>query len=197
MQIGTAAGKRLERGGVDLLRWPVVGRFLRWRHSRKVMQLPLLALAVVMILHGLFGPQLAPKNLATVLTWVHYRGLLVLVLLVAGNLFCMACPFMLPRELARRFFKPTRSWPRRLRNKWVALGLFVAVLFAYELFDLWGSPWWTAWLVLAYFAGALVVDSLFKNASFCKYVCPIGQFNFGVVLWLVYGAFIGKLPINV
>lgn len=156
----------------------MVGRFLRWRYSRTVMQVPLFALAVAMIVHGLAGPQLAPKNLATVLTWVHYRGLLVLVLLAAGNLFCMACPLMLPRELARRFFKPALRWPHRLRSKWLAVGLFALVLFAYELFDLWGSPWWTAWLLFGYFAAALIVDALFRGASFCKWVCPIGQFNF-------------------
>jgi hypothetical protein len=43
---------------------------------------------------------------------------------------------------------------------------------------LWDSPWWTAWLVLAYFAAAFVIDGFFRGASFCKYVCPIGQFNF-------------------
>jgi hypothetical protein len=142
------------------------------------MQLPLFAVAVAMVAHGFLGPQLAPRNLATLLTWVHYRGALVLVLLAAGNLFCMACPFMLPRTLARRFFKPVLRWPRRLRSKWLAVGLFVLVLFAYELFDLWSSPWWTAWLIVAYFAAALVVDSVFKDASFCKWVCPLGQFNF-------------------
>ena len=164
--------------GFDLLRLPVVGRFLRWRRSRRVMQAVLLVIALAMILHGFLGPQLAPKNLATLLTWVHYRGVLVLVLLIAGNLFCMACPFMLPRDLARRFFRPALHWPRWLRHKGLAIVLFVLVLFAYELFDLWGSPWWTAWLIVGYFAGALLVDALFKNASFCKYVCPIGQFNF-------------------
>lgn len=170
--------QREDRRHPDLLGVPGLGQFLKWRHSRKVLQLPLFVLAGAMILHGLFGPQFAPKNLATLLTWVHYRGALVLVLLVAGNLFCMACPFMLPRDLARRFFKPALHWPRRLRNKWVAIALFVLILFAYELFDLWGSPWWTAWLILGYFLGALIVDALFKNASFCKFVCPIGQFNF-------------------
>jgi ferredoxin len=157
---------------------PLLGRFLRWRHSRKVMQIPMFAVAVAMIAHGLFGPQLAPRNLATVLTWVHYRGLLVLVLLGAGNLFCMACPFMLPRELARRFLKPALDWPRWLRSKWIAVALFALILFAYELFDLWDSPWWTAWLILGYFLAALLVDGVFKKASFCKWVCPIGQFNF-------------------
>jgi ferredoxin len=48
----------------------------------------------------------------------------------------------------------------------------------YEWLDLWASPWWTAWLIITYFAGALVIDSVFKHATFCKFVCPIGQFNF-------------------
>lgn len=164
--------------GTDLLRWPLLGRFLRWRHARVAMQIPLFALAAVMIVHGFLGPQLAPRNLSTLLTWVHYRGALVLVLLAAGNLFCMACPFMLPRAIARRFFKPVRRWPKWLRRKWLSAGLFVLVLFAYELFDLWGSPAWTATLILGYFAGALIVDGLFEKASFCKWVCPVGQFNF-------------------
>lgn len=162
----------------DVLRWPVIGRFLKWRGSRPVLQLPLLTLAALMVWHGWTGPQLAPRNLSTVLTWVHYRGALVLALLIAGNLFCMACPFMLPRNLARKFVAPVRQWPARLRNKWLAIGLVVAVLFSYELFDLWDSPWLTAWVIVAYFAVALLVDSVFVNAPFCKYVCPLGQFNF-------------------
>jgi ferredoxin len=151
---------------------------LGWRYSRLLLQAPLLLLSVGMVLHGLFGPSLAPKNLATTLSWVHFRGALVLVMLMAGNFFCLACPFMLARDVARRFFSPRRNWPRRLRNKWLSLGLFVLILFIYELFDLWSSPWWTAWLIVAYFLGALLVDVVFKHASFCKYVCPVGQFNF-------------------
>ena len=86
---------------VDLLTWPVLGRFLRWRHARMAMQVPVLLIAAWMIFDGLVGPQLAPKNLATVGVWLHYRGLVVLALLLAGNLFCMACPFMLTRRLGR------------------------------------------------------------------------------------------------
>ena len=51
-------------------------------------------------------------------------------------------------------------------------------LWAYEAFALWNSPRWTAWIALGYFIAAFVVDGLFRGASFCKYVCPIGQFNF-------------------
>lgn len=163
---------------IDLLDLPVIGAFFRWHHSRMFMQSILLIIAVIMVLHGLFGPQLAPRNLSSLLTWIHYRGILVLLLLVGGNFFCMACPFMLPRELARKFSKPVKNWPTWLRNKWLSIGLLVLVLFSYEYFDLWGSPWWTAWLIITYFSVALLVDVFFKKATFCKYVCPIGQFNF-------------------
>ena len=164
--------------GPDLLRWPVVGRFLRWRHARTSVQLVLLALAVIVVLQGFTGPDLAPQNLASVLTWVHYRGLLILTLLVAGNVFCMGCPFVLARDLARRVHRPRRSWPRLLRSKWIGIALLAAVLFLYELLDLWALPQGTAWLILAYFGTAIAVDLVFTGAGFCKYLCPIGQFNF-------------------
>jgi ferredoxin len=164
--------------GSDVFTWPVLGPALRWKHARTALQLVLLGVAIVLVVHGLVGPQLAPANLATVLTWVHYRGLLIVALLAAGNLFCTGCPFILVRDAARRLHAPTARWPRWLRRKWPALALFVAVLFVYELFDLWALPRATAWLVIGYFGAALVVDLVFAGGSFCKYVCPIGQFNF-------------------
>jgi hypothetical protein len=162
----------------DALRLPLVGRFLRWRHARLALQLPLLALAGVLIWDGLCGPQVGSMNLAGVLPWIHWRGVLILGLLAAGNIFCMACPFTLPRTLARRWLPAGRSWPRRLRSKWLAMLLLVLFLWAYEAFALWDSPWWTAWIALGYFAAAFVIDGFFRGAAFCKYLCPIGQFNF-------------------
>lgn len=170
--------ENLDSPPIDLLQVPVLGPLFRWRYARPLLQIPLLLVSVAMILHGLFGPSLAPKNLATTLSWLHFRGVLVLVLLCAGNFFCLACPFMLVRQAARRFFRPRFNWPRVLRNKWISVVLFVFILFTYELFDLWSSPWWTAWLIIGYFLTALLIDGLFKHASFCKFVCPIGQFNF-------------------
>jgi ferredoxin len=164
--------------GSDVLRWPVIGGFLRWRHARTALQVLLLLAAAVVVLHGLLGPQIAPTNLATVLTWVHYRGLLVIALLAAGNFFCMGCPFVLVRDVGRRVRAPWLRWPRGLRTKWIGIALFAAVLFNYELFDLWALPRATAYLALAYFGAALAIDLVFSGATFCKYLCPIGQFNF-------------------
>jgi polyferredoxin len=163
---------------VDLLRQPLIGALIRWRHIRLALQCVLLVVAAAVVLHGLFGPQIAPRNLATVLTSIHWRGLLVIAVVAIGNLFCTACPMILARDAGRRFVHPRLRWPRQLRGKWLGLGLLVAVLFSYELFDLWEQPRATAWLVLGYFGIALLVDLLFTGATFCKHLCPIGQFNF-------------------
>ncbi len=142
------------------------------------MQLLMMMLAAVVIFDGLNGPQVSPMNLAGTLPWIHWRGLLILSLLVAGNVFCMACPFTLPRRLARRWLPKGRPWPRGLRSKWLAAGLVAIFLWSYEAFALWDSPWVTAWIAIGYFVAAFVVDTCFSGAAFCKYVCPIGQFNF-------------------
>jgi len=164
---------------LDLLRLPVLGRLLGWRHLRTLAQLLMFGLAAVVILDGLLGPQMpSALNLAGVLPWNHWRGFVVIGLLVAGNLFCFACPFMLPRRLAKRLLPAARAWPRALRSKWLAVALLALYLFSYEAFDLWDSPFLTAWIAIGYFAAAFTIDGLFRGASFCKYVCPIGQFHF-------------------
>jgi cytochrome c oxidase assembly factor CtaG len=162
----------------DLTRLPLLGRFLRWRDARPALQAPILVLALLLIVDGFRGPQVGALNLAGVLPWIHWRGLLVLGLLAAGNVSCLACPFTLPRTLARRWLPAGRRWPRALRNKWPAVALLALFLWAYEAFSLWDRPRWTAWIILGYFAAAFVVDGLFRGASFCKHVCPIGQFSF-------------------
>jgi len=66
------------------------------------------------------GPQIASRNLATVGAWVHYRGLVLLALLLVGNLFCMGCPFTLPRTLAKGLSIRGRRFRNALRKQQVA-----------------------------------------------------------------------------
>src|SRR5690606_34135058 len=71
----------------DLLRVPMIGALLRWRYFRPLLQTIVALLAAAVIVDGLLGPQLSPLNLAGVLPWIHWRGLVILGLLIAGNLF--------------------------------------------------------------------------------------------------------------
>jgi polyferredoxin len=180
VQIGgtPAAGRVRAAQQFDLLRIPVVGTLLRARYGRQLLQAVSLLVMCIVIAHGFIGHPMAAMNLAGVLPWNIVRALGVLALLFMGNLFCMACPFTLPRELGRRFGWARFRWPQWLRVKWIGVGLMVLFFFGYERFALWNGPALTAWLLIGYVGAAFLVDTFFRGASFCKYVCPIGQFNF-------------------
>ena len=171
---GSAIGARR----FDLLSVPLVGPFLRAQSGRRLLQASLFIIALAVIVDGLFGPQVSSANLAGVLPWTYWRALVVIGLLAAGNFFCMVCPFMFFRELGRRLGLRQHSWPRALRSKWFGIALLGLFFWGYEVFSLWDKPIWTAWLIINYFLVAFAIDALFRGASFCKYVCPIGQFQF-------------------
>ncbi len=156
-----------------------------WKRTplfRRIAQVAMLVVSILVIGDGFRGLQVAALNLAGILPWIHWRALSILVLLMVGNLFCMACPFMLVRDGARRLLSPKLRWPHVLRNKWLGVGLIALYLWIYEAFALWDKPWMTAALITGYFAAAVGVDSVFRGASFCKYVCPVGQYHFVVSL---------------
>jgi cytochrome c oxidase assembly factor CtaG/ferredoxin len=174
----SARRARKQRAPIDLLSLPLIGSILRWPHFRRSVQAVMFLLAIIVVADGIFGPQMSAMNLAGVLPWTHWRGLSAIALLALGNVFCMACPFNFVRDLGRRMLPASWVWPRRLRSKWIAISLLLVFFWAYEAFGLWDSPSWTAWMIVGYFTAALIVDGLFKGASFCKYVCPIGQYQF-------------------
>ena len=128
-------------------------------------------------LHGLFGPDIAPGNLATVLTWVHYRGLLVVALLAAGNFFCAGCPFVLVRDWGRRLHAraalaeaPARQVdrPRALRRGALRLRALRSVGAAAR-HGVSGAG------LLRRRAGD---RSRLQGRDVLQALCPIGQFNF-------------------
>jgi len=186
----------------DLLRVPILGPLMARRGVRLALRGLMLLLALLIVIDGFAGPREAPMNLAGTLPWTHWRGIAVLLLLIGGNLLCMTCPFVLPRMLAEQWRRRrergvvlgsvlgalpaavaslharSRRWPPALRNKWTAVALVAAWLVVYEAFDLWASPLATAWVIVAYFGAAFVVDSVTTGGAFCKWVCPLGQFHF-------------------
>lgn len=177
-----AAPVRANQRRFDLFEVPVIGAWLRPRHARLAAQLATLGLALLIMADGFLSSAPAPMNLAGVLPWIHWRAFVVFALVGAGNFACFACPFTLPRRVLNRWLPAGRAWPRALANKWLPIGLVWLFFWAYEAFKLWDSPWLTAWIILGYFTSALAIDSIFRPGTFCKHVCPVGQFNFALSL---------------
>lgn len=162
----------------DVLRVPALGWLLKARYGRTALQVASALVLVLIVLDGVRGTPIAFLNLAGILSWNVLRPLFLLALVALGNVFCMACPFTLPRELARKMGLGRLRWPAWLNGKWIAIALLMLFFWAYEQFALWDSPRTTALILLAYPLTALVVDSVFAGGNFCKHVCPMGQFNF-------------------
>jgi polyferredoxin len=168
----------LQIGEVDTLATLRIGGIFRSKFGRFIPQLSIAMVAFLIIYDGLTGPQLAPRNSATIISWVIFRGLIILTLIFAGNFFCMACPFALTRTIARKLSIAGNRWPQVLRNKWISIGTLFLIFWLYEWLDLWESPWLTAWIVIAYFVTSIALEAMFSESPFCKYVCPLGAFNF-------------------
>ena len=163
----------------DLLRAPVVGSLLRARYGRRALQAILLILAVAVIMDGLFRPpdgsdescRCAPVDLcaARSSSWRCWQPGISSAWL--AHSLCRAnwgAGWGLQHDTGRTPCVPSGS----------PSGLLVLFFWAYEAFDIWDSPHLTAWILVGYFVAAFAVDTFFRGASFCKYVCPIGQFNF-------------------
>ncbi|MCP4833777.1 MAG: hypothetical protein GY895_03340 [Phycisphaera sp.] len=163
--------------GGDLLRIPLVGGILRSRRARVGIRLASLAVLLLVVIDGLFGPQDAPMNLAGTIPWTHWRGVVIVGALVLGNVACFGCPLIAPRSVLRRWIRPRMTWPAMWRSKWIAVILVVAWLVVYEAFDPWDAPALTAWILVGFVVVATTVDLLFEGATFCRHVCPLGQFQ--------------------
>ena len=158
---------------------PTPRRWWARKSTRRAAQGILAAGAGLVILDGLFGPQVpSEENLGAVLPWTYWRMLALLALLLLGNLFCGVCPLTLSRGLAARLLGGHFRWPHALRNKWLPGMIFVAYLASYEVLDLWNDPRATAIWMSAFFALCFLVEGLFARGTFCRYVCPVGQFQF-------------------
>ncbi len=155
------------------------GAWIGSRKMRRGIQWLLAGLALVVVLDGLLGPSVpSSENLAGVLPWTYWRGMTLVALALLGNFFCAVCPFTLSRNLSARLLGRPFRWPGWLRNRWLSAALFLLYLWSYEVFELWDRPMATAAWIIGFFLACFWVEGLFPRGTFCRYVCPIGQFQF-------------------
>jgi hypothetical protein len=128
-------------------------------------------------LHGVDGVNvegpLLYTNIATFGFWVVWFMALVLLLPAVGRLWCTVCPVGWCNDVTARFGLK-RAWPPALNNL-VPMGLLLLGLTAgAEQLSLNRYPDWTAKLLTAVLAAAVVAGLVFRGRVFCRYLCPVG-----------------------
>lgn len=177
-------GRTTEPARVNLLRRvPGLGALLRWPAFRPLCQIAVVALFVTIIVAGLFGEQIASRNIAPLLTWTVWWGGLVLLILFAGKAWCYVCPWdALAGWLERVTFWRKRKglglglkWPRSLQNIWPATVLFVGLTWLELGFGVTMKPRVTAMLGLLMLLMAFAAALVFERRAFCRYACLVGR----------------------
>lgn len=158
---------------VNLLSIHWLHRFVHWKGFQPIFQIPLLLLTAVIVFLGLFDIQDGAKSLATKLTWILWWPGIIITFILVGRLWCVMCPFGTLNEWTARLVKPGRSFPRVLRNLWLATLAFVLLTWADEQLGVIRSPQMTAWLIIILGALSVGVGLFYQRRSFCRYLCPI------------------------
>ena len=162
----------------DLLKAPVLGPFFRWRHSRSVLQALLLGIAVLGDGGWILGAPTGAQEHGRRPSLGSLAGIRGPGSAGVRESLLYGLPLHASPEAGQEVFPAAEALAQGPQDQVVGSVLLFVFLWAYEAFDLWSSPLLTAWLALAYFAAAFVIDGFFRGAAFCKHVCPIGQFHF-------------------
>ena len=172
---------------IELTRIPWVKRLLSWRPFQPVLMLATLSGFVLAILAGLLGTPVGSKNFAIVYVWIVWFALLKIVLIpVAGRLWCTICPIPAPGEWLQRrgiIAKPdvnakpftlAKKWPRKLDGVWLQnISLLLVTGFSPVILTL---PRATGIVLLVFVMLAVFLSLIFSRRVFCRYICPVGGF---------------------
>lgn len=161
------------RGAPDLLAVPLIRRWFTSRLFQLALQLPVLVVTALVVVLGFADVQDPALNLATRLTWTLWWAGVVFTVVLAGRLWCVACPVGASNEWTARLSGARRRMARPFRNLWWATGAFILLTWADEQLGVVRSPRVTAWLIVGLVALAVVVGLAYERRSFCRYLCPI------------------------
>lgn len=169
----------------DLLQLSLLRRLVRLPFYQFLFVLPATVVFVIAALSIFFGVKHAGSNFGMVFTWVVWWGLLIGLFLVLGRGWCLMCPFGAFGEwLQRLSLWRKRQWglglnlqyPRRLKNLWLALAIFIVFIFLDSGYGMSNSPTLTAGLIVVMTLGPIWVGMLFERRTFCLYLCPLTLF---------------------
>ena len=169
---------------LDLLAFAPVRWLVRSRPARFALQAVAVGLFVLVIAAGLFGSQNPATNIAPLLTWTVWWGLLPVLILFAGKAWCYVCPWDAVAGWAEKLSLWRKAseglslalrWPRAVRNISIATILFVGLTWVELGFGVTMKPRVTAYLALGMVGLAVVSALLFDRKSFCRYGCLVGR----------------------
>jgi len=159
----------------DIYNMPILGFIFKNKKFITTIQVLVLALFVYGVYMGFAEP--TKENVFTrYLFWGLFWSLFIVVTLTSfGRIFCGICPHgFLGKYITR--FGLKKDMPNFLKNRFIGIFLLFFGWWAiyYAVPGFWKVPLATAWLFASLTLVAFTMYYLYKDMSYCKYICPIG-----------------------
>ena len=166
---------------LNLVRRKRTYRVLKHPLFQTVPQLLAVGVFLFLMYAGLFGNR--GHNITPVAVWTLWWGGLIFAVLLAGPIFCFACPW---DGLANVFTRMGLGWrkdrlslglpvPRVLQTMWPAILLFALLSWAELGLAVTSDPRGTAYMGLGMATLAVGSALLFEKKAFCRFWCPVGR----------------------
>lgn len=165
----------IKRDKNDIYGKPILGFLFKNKSFLLILRLTVTALFFYAIYFGFVHP--GRDNIFTgALFWGLFWALFMVVTLPSfGRIFCGVCPHgFMGKYITKLGLK--KKMPKWMQNRYI--GIFILVIGwwgVYYTFDgFWKSPFNTALMFSVLTLLSFIVYYIYKDMSYCKYICPIG-----------------------
>jgi len=160
---------------MNLIKNQFIYRLLKSRFFIFLLKLPFVLAFIFIIFSGLFGS--VYRNAATLTVGVIWLAFISLTAILAGKIWCLVCPWNTLAEWIQGIFRIPRSEvriPKLFRNLWLAVFLFLLIIWLEYTISLTDDARLVAYLALGIFGITFISALVFSRKSFCRYGCPVG-----------------------
>lgn len=167
-------------------------RVLKSPVTRLISSMSALVFIYIVIIISTLGTHVAGRNLGTILVWIIWLFVLIIVLTpLFGKLWCYLCPIPFFGDLFQRgsvtsvrsgktgrfhnrFSGLNLKWPSGLDNAWLMLFSFLLLgTFSTTIVSV---PRISGLMILFLIILATIMAMVFELRAFCRYICPINAF---------------------
>ena len=165
-----------EKGRFNLLHFDSFRHLFASTKLRSVVQTLTVSLLLFVTLLSFLGMQVAGKSLGSSIFWYFMFPYLLLSYVVLGRLYCSISPIAGMFKLFRKLGSKDLPTPKIFSHIGVGLAAFFALGFLWfeAVAGIREIPYRTAAFVVSLSSTAILVNFVFKQEAWCRYLCPMG-----------------------
>lgn len=151
-------------------------RFMKHRLFPGVFQWAVLLMLLFTAYTALFTTSIPERNFALVFVWIFWGTVAPISVWLFGRFWCAMCPFHMLGDFLNKIAGPKKAIPRWVRQYgfWVALALFIAIVWFEHAVNIFQSASLTLLLLVPVLVGTVVGALLYRNEEFwCHGFCPL------------------------